>query len=75
MSGNVDMSAHLFIDHHCIIFFIGVLIIFTVVPDNEIILTAKYYFHDLWYITVNKVAQMSCIISRENYYPLIKRLG
>ena len=33
-------------------------------------LTAKYYFHDLWYITANKVAQMLCTISRENYYPL-----
>ena len=56
-------------------FFIGVLIIFTVVLDHEVILTAQNYFHDLWYVTANKVAQMSCIISRENYYPLIKRLG
>ena len=75
MSGNVDMRAHLFIDHHYINFFIRVLIIFTVALDHEIILTAKYYFHDLWYITANKVAQMSCTISRENYYSLIKRSG
>ena len=35
MSGNVDMCAHLFNDHHCINFFIGVLTIFTVVLDHD----------------------------------------
>ena len=36
-SGGVDLHAHLFVDHHC------VLIFFAVGLDREIILTAKFF--------------------------------